>query len=76
MIRPTLPAGDAFTLMISGFCANMRSKIGLKSVKPRSKNSFATVVKPNFSVYCVSTLMDHQPVSSFGLIVASRLIAG
>ena len=43
MIRPTLPAGEASTLMTSGFWARMRSRTGLKSVIVRSKNSLATV---------------------------------
>jgi len=48
MISPTLPAGEASTLMMSGFWARMRSSTGLKSVIVRSKNSFDTTSYPSF----------------------------
>src|SRR4030095_15456432 len=54
----------------------MRSRTGLKSVIVRSKNSFATVSYPSFWMHVVSPLIDHQPVSSFGEIVATRLRLG
>src|SRR3989442_13584091 len=50
--------------------------MGLKSVTTRSKNSLATTSSPSFSTYFVSTLSDHHPVSSFGVMEATRLICG
>ena len=48
----------------------------MKSVMVRSKNSFDTTSYPSLATYVVSTLIDHQPVSSLGESVATRLICG